>query len=139
MKVFKQWKVLRIVSSAPYLRAYVPDHPKANKHGYVQHHRVVAENKLGRLLRPDEVVHHINHNQKDNRPSNLEVYKSSAHFSLHKDERGENYTELTQLVCPQCLVSFTMRTSNYKVRKRQVRHGPFCSRKCSGLYVGQFR
>lgn len=48
-------------------------------------HRIVAEQILGRPLRPGEVVHHINHDKRDNRPENLMVFASQAeHARWHK-------------------------------------------------------
>lgn len=61
------WKIEKVISKGDYNYAIVKNHPKANKHGYVLEHRVVVENHLGRLLNPTEVVHHINHDKKDNR------------------------------------------------------------------------
>jgi len=47
-------------------------------------HRVIAEQKIGRPLRPGEVVHHIDGNKRNNDPANLEVLPSqSVHTSLH--------------------------------------------------------
>jgi hypothetical protein len=47
-------------------------------------HRCVAERKLGRKLRQQEVVHHIDGNPLNNTPSNLWVYKNqSAHMKAH--------------------------------------------------------
>jgi hypothetical protein len=54
-------------------------------------HRIVAERKLGRPLRPGEVVHHKNEDKTDFRPDNLEVLASqSEHAALHaKQKRGD--------------------------------------------------
>lgn len=75
-----------------YIFLYMPDHHLANKAGYVRQHRLVMENKLGRRLRPGEIVHHVNGVKDDNRPGNLMVATRSEHVRLDKgwwkDEQG---------------------------------------------------
>ena len=47
-------------------------------------HRIVAEEKLGRPLKPGEVVHHIDGNKQNNKPENLMVFKNqSEHVRWH--------------------------------------------------------
>lgn len=60
-------------------------------------HIVVMEQKLGRLLWPWEVVHHINGKKDDNRPENLTVFNSTGeHTKYHQKLRREN-NELRQI------------------------------------------
>ena len=48
-------------------------------------HRVVAEQVLGRPLKPGEVVHHIDGNKQNNAPENLMVFANQAeHAKWHK-------------------------------------------------------
>ena len=56
----------------------------ARSDGYVMEHRLVMARRIGRPLLRSEVVNHINHDPRDNRPENLELYPSNGD---HK--RGE--------------------------------------------------
>lgn len=58
----------------------------------VQEHRLVMELHLGRRLRSDEHVHHINHDRLDNRLDNLEVLSRSEHGKKHAEEYRQMYT-----------------------------------------------
>jgi hypothetical protein len=49
-------------------------------------HRYVVEKKIGRKLRQEEIVHHINRNKLDNSPENLEVFANQEEHEKHHKE-----------------------------------------------------
>lgn len=67
---------------AGYRMLSTKDHPSKQK--YVMEHRLVMEKHLGRYLKPNEVIHHINEIKTDNRIENLKLCSSQAeHRRLH--------------------------------------------------------
>lgn len=58
--------------------------PQTYKKLFGRHeHRVIAEQKIGRKLRSDEHVHHIDNNKHNNSPDNLLVLTRSEHLTIH--------------------------------------------------------
>jgi hypothetical protein len=80
------WKGGRVVASNGYVLIMVgKDHPLADVRGYAYEHRVVAEQKIGRPLRMNDQIHHVNGIKSDNRPDNLEVCEGRAeHAVFHR-------------------------------------------------------
>jgi hypothetical protein len=69
-----------------YKLLYLPDHPLANKNGYVREHRANVIEAI-----PNEfIVHHKDGNKRNNDPDNLEVLSRSEHMRLHNQERKRN-------------------------------------------------
>ena len=52
--------------------------------------RFVMEQMLGRALRANEIVHHINRNGFDDRPENLQLTTRRQHPSLHAQQQLES-------------------------------------------------
>ena len=73
-----RWNERRSVDERGYVRILLGD-----RGGYKYEHRIVMEEKLGRKLRPEEDVHHINGNRQDNRPENLMLLSDSEHGRHH--------------------------------------------------------
>ena len=65
-----------------YWIVYSPNHPNARS-GYVAEHRLAIENELGRYLRSDEVVHHIDCDKQNNELLNLITMSIQQHSKSH--------------------------------------------------------
>jgi len=77
------WKGGRY-KQAGYIYIHKPDHPCADRHGYVPEHRLIAEEISGNLLKPEEIVHHINERRDDNRRENLIIFDNNTeHRKFH--------------------------------------------------------
>lgn len=55
-----------------------------NKNNCIKQHRRIMEEHLGRKLREDEVVHHLNGIKTDNRIENLRVMSRKEHSAMHR-------------------------------------------------------
>jgi hypothetical protein len=90
-----RWNGGRCLTKNGYITVKAPEgHPGANKYGRIYEHRLVAEQTLGRYLKPREVVHHINGDKADNRPENIVVCATQGdHIRLdHPKKRAHRAT-----------------------------------------------
>ena len=83
------WKGGRVVSRNGYVTVLVGrGHHLADQQGRAYEHRVVAEQKLGRVLLPGEIVHHIDGDRHNNDPENLQVFPARRyHVAQHRSVR----------------------------------------------------
>lgn len=82
------------ITSYGYIQVRVPEHPFADKQGWILEHRIIAEKYLlneknsvvingNRYLDPKYCVHHKNFDRMDNRIENLSVMTKGEHKVLH--------------------------------------------------------
>lgn len=125
--VHPDWR--RRVHSTGYVAVYCPDHPRAWSTGYVYEHALAMEAIIGRFLRPDEQVHHLNGDKHDNRCENLELHTASSHHHVHAAAQSPKILTLT---CDECGVQFR-RSARQRAEVKGYRHA-FCSRSCNGRF-----
>jgi hypothetical protein len=107
-----------------YRLVYRPEHPKAmaseNWLGYVYEHIALTEDRLGRSLGHDEVVHHLDEVRSNNVESNLVVLTRAEHTRLHNLSRLAVLNSDWKIGCKVC--------------GGKVVHGKtYCSNRCRGL------
>jgi len=96
-----------------------------------EEHRFKMEQKLGRRLQYNEVVHHKNGNKHDNRLVNLELKSRSLHASSHC--RPLIMCDVTCFCCGR-----VFERAKYKVdfNLRRGQKEFFCGRVCMGKVTG---
>lgn len=88
------WKSDEKISVYGYRLIRVIDHPFRNSDDFVFEHRLIAEKYLlndensieidgKKYLKPDLIVHHIDHNRLNNSVDNLAIYTRAEHTRLH--------------------------------------------------------
>ena len=98
----------------------------------VSYPRYLVEVARGKLLKPYEVVHHINGDPTDNRLENLQVVDQIIHKRTHQTKYKDQ-----EFSCPVCKKQFKIsgpRLSKIMVQRRSgnTKSGPYCSKQCAG-------
>ena len=111
-----------------------PPHPRANSKGLYPLHRVLAENKLGRLLERREHVHHIDGNPANNDPANLEVLSIEEHAREHA-----KHIDPVELACPVCERTFQLKPHQHRLRASRKETPVCCSRSCGAIQAQRYQ
>lgn len=77
-----------MIDSCGYKMLHLPDHPNAEKDGWVKEHRKVMSDYIGRPLVKNEIVHHIDEDRLNNDIANLQLMTRGEHTALHKRLKG---------------------------------------------------
>lgn len=77
------WKGGVMVTPKGYRQVLKPEHPRADKRGYVMEHILVWEEATGVSIPENCCIHHLNGDKKDNRIENLCMMLHRAHTVYH--------------------------------------------------------
>lgn len=116
----------------PYLRKDGRKHVILYEHGKrttVSYPKFLMEQHLGRKLEDWETVDHTDRDFTNNALGNLQILSRPEHSSIDNIR-----VKLIEIVCVWCGAKELKRSSVLTGNARQGKAGPFCSKKCSGLY-----
>lgn len=116
-----------------YIEITMPEHPNARNNGTIYEHRLVAEGKLGRLLKKTEVVHHLDENRSNNSPDNLIVFRTNGdHSRFHKTGVKQEMDDGTY-ICPisDSRIAQCEYCQKYYIKERNKKKNKhYCSHEC---------
>jgi hypothetical protein len=81
------FKGYRRKTTKGYITLYRPNEPGTDRNGLIMEHRYLMAQHIGRAIRNDEAVHHINGIKNDNRIDNLQLMTVGEHSALHNKKR----------------------------------------------------
>ena len=94
-------------------------------------------NYLGRTLKPNEQVHHMDGNPLNNDIDNLLVLPRELHDFIHEKDYRKYYDKIA--ICDYCGKEFVWKAHSQQqyyanIKRRKNMRGPFCSKSCAGKF-----
>ncbi len=110
LKIDPTWRASRHKDAFGYWVIHIPEHPFANRNGYVRESRLVMELVLGRYLTKNEVVHHIDLDLDNNFPDNLFITDNRNHKLMHN-----NLDKILCKLIEDKIISFNKEKGQYEI------------------------
>jgi hypothetical protein len=86
-----KWNHNCLISSTGYKLIRVgKEHPLGDPNGYCKEHNLIICSAIGKILKKNEIVHHINGDKLDNRLKNLKIMTISEHNKIHNKQNFRN-------------------------------------------------
>ena len=105
------WNGGRVEKADGYILVKKPDHPNAEKSGYIPEHIMVMSDHLSRPIVNGETVHHKNGIRNDNRIENLELWASRHPKGQRISDQVAWAIELLKEYAPETLSTRTLNTN----------------------------
>ena len=106
-------------------------------HKVTSYPRYIMSNYLGRTLKPNEQVHHMDGNPLNNDIDNLLVLPRELHDFIHEKDYRKYYDRIA--ICDYCGKEFVWKAYSQQQhymnsKRRKNMRGPFCSASCAGKF-----
>lgn len=96
--------------------------------------RFILEKHLGRELKNNETVDHINGDFTNNDITNLQILSRENNAIKKYSDFPELKRKTITFTCTICGAVATKFLNNVEHNRKKGKAGPFCSRKCAGIY-----
>lgn len=101
------WNGGRIKTKKGYILVYAPNNKRSNVNGYIYEHLLIMEKYLGRPVRKEEAVHHIDENKSNNNINNLILFPTKGshtafHHNIRKYKAIKELKETGYKICIKC-------------------------------------
>jgi hypothetical protein len=107
------------------MMVYFPDHPRANRYGYILRSHAVWFITTGETITKEMALHHKNGDKLDDKFENLELMRHGEHTKFHCLKKGTN------IVCEICGITFNVPDWRITQRIKETGSPPkYCSQGC---------
>lgn len=95
--------------------------------------RYLLEKHIGRELHKNETVDHIDNDFTNDSIENLQILTREENAAKAFEDPHKK-RKIFSFICPICGINAVKYANHVKSNKKKGKDGPFCSRRCAGIY-----